>query len=355
MDNSAAPLRIGLVTPYRWTAFSLVNEQVAGLAQQLRLLGHMVTVFAALGASERRYSPDTGTHALLSALDARQQTALDLVHFFEPLASVRTALALARVKRPAIATFYGAKAEPALDGLARVVAARALSRLAYRIAASPAALRLTAARYPGIYGLVRPGIDLARAPAQPASEGAPLRVLCPLPSSNTALVQPLLLDALLSLLTGDGAGQVAFTLAFWQAKAMVPPRTAGPRVSFVEVTTGNELDGLLAQADVLCLGSEDEHSELLVARAMAAGRPVVAPRTPGLRDSIREWHDGLLVPPRDASAFAGALRRLAVDSSLRLRLGLNAHATAARYAWPQAARRLATIYREAIPQARVAA
>lgn len=356
MEKSVAPISIGLVTPYRWTIFNLVNEQVAGLAHQLRLLGHTVAIFAPGDALEAPHSLALPTRAV-AALDTSQRAAFDLVHFFEPLASIRTALALARAPWPAVATFYGAKGEPALDGLGRVVTARALSRLACRIAGSPSALRISAARFPALYRLVRPGTDLVRQRGSVArAGGAPLRVLYPLPSP--AIAPDRLtgsLEALRPLLDADSAEQIALTLASWHG---TPPASSGlnvPGVSAAVMGVENELDDLLAGADVLYLGAEDEHSELLIARAMAAGKPVVAPRTPGLRDSVREWHDGLLVPARDASALAGALRRLAGNEDLRARLASNARLTASRYAWPLVASRIAAIYQEAVAQVRTAA
>ncbi len=56
--------------------------------------------------------------------------------------------------------------------------------------------------------------------------------------------------------------------------------------------------------------------------AMACGRPVVASDLPtGVRFVCRHEETGLLVPPRDPVALAGAINRLLADTALRTRLG----------------------------------
>ena len=55
--------------------------------------------------------------------------------------------------------------------------------------------------------------------------------------------------------------------------------------------------------------------------AAAAGRPMVAVDGPGLREVVVDGETGLLVPPRDATALADALQRLAGDGETRRRMG----------------------------------
>jgi glycosyltransferase involved in cell wall biosynthesis len=67
--------------------------------------------------------------------------------------------------------------------------------------------------------------------------------------------------------------------------------------------------------------------------AMAHARPVVATPVMGAADLVRHETNGLLVPPDDVGALAGALRRIAGDPVLAARLGCAARATAAAFAW----------------------
>lgn len=60
---------------------------------------------------------------------------------------------------------------------------------------------------------------------------------------------------------------------------------------------------------------------LVLLDAMSAGRPVVATRTDGIADYVRDGRDAVLVPPGDAEAMAVAIGRLLGDEAERHRLG----------------------------------
>jgi len=82
-------------------------------------------------------------------------------------------------------------------------------------------------------------------------------------------------------------------------------------------------------------------SPLKVVEAMAAGVPVVASAVGDLPALVRDGGEGLLVPPGDPAALAGALLRLAADPALRGRLGRAARARVlAEHTWNAVARRL---------------
>jgi len=55
--------------------------------------------------------------------------------------------------------------------------------------------------------------------------------------------------------------------------------------------------------------------------AAARGRPLVATDVPGCREVVRDGVNGILVPPRDAGALAGAIKALARDAALRRKMG----------------------------------
>jgi glycosyltransferase involved in cell wall biosynthesis len=62
--------------------------------------------------------------------------------------------------------------------------------------------------------------------------------------------------------------------------------------------------------------------------AMATGRPVISCPISGIPELVRNGETGLLVPPDDPAALAGAITRLAFDDSLRTQLGRQARALA---------------------------
>jgi phosphatidylinositol alpha-mannosyltransferase len=86
--------------------------------------------------------------------------------------------------------------------------------------------------------------------------------------------------------------------------------------------------------------------------AMAAGRAVVASDIPGFRSVITNSHDGVLVPPRDAPAIAGAVEALLTNPAERARLGAAAVATARRYSWETVATDVLSFYEQTIQRAR---
>jgi glycosyltransferase involved in cell wall biosynthesis len=74
---------------------------------------------------------------------------------------------------------------------------------------------------------------------------------------------------------------------------------------------------LLAAADVFALPSLYEGSPLAVLEAMAARRAVVSSAIGGTDELIGDGESGLLVPPGDPQALAGALGRVLADRELR--------------------------------------
>ena len=66
--------------------------------------------------------------------------------------------------------------------------------------------------------------------------------------------------------------------------------------------------------------TERATGQVVLLEALAMGKPVVATRSPGTVDYVREGETGLLVPPGDDRALAAAVRRLLDDSALAGRL-----------------------------------
>lgn len=71
---------------------------------------------------------------------------------------------------------------------------------------------------------------------------------------------------------------------------------------------------------------------IVVAEALAAGRPVVASRVGGIPEIVRDGCEGLLVAPADPAALAAALRRIVDDGALRETLAGNAARRAQAFA-----------------------
>jgi glycosyltransferase involved in cell wall biosynthesis len=96
---------------------------------------------------------------------------------------------------------------------------------------------------------------------------------------------------------------------------------------------------LYLASDIFVLASRFESYGMALAEAMAHGLPVVS-TTAGAIPSTVPANAGLLVPPDDAAAFAGATRRLIADNAERHRLATNACAAGAQLpSWKDCARR----------------
>ena len=95
----------------------------------------------------------------------------------------------------------------------------------------------------------------------------------------------------------------------------------------------------LQRAWALVQPSPKEGWGLTVVEAGACGTAVVAADSPGLRDSVRDGRTGLLVPFDDDPRLSEALLRVLDDPALRESLGAAGIEWAARFTWPDCARR----------------
>jgi glycosyltransferase involved in cell wall biosynthesis len=114
-----------------------------------------------------------------------------------------------------------------------------------------------------------------------------------------------------------------------------------------------QVPGLLASMDA-AVAPYAQHpqfyfSPLKIYEYMAAGLPVVASRVGQVAEAIRDGETGLLCPPGDAGAIAGALTRLAGDPWLRVRLGAEARRrVVADHTWDAVAGRILSLASEAL-------
>ncbi|MET7420922.1 glycosyltransferase [Dactylosporangium sp. NPDC005555] len=120
----------------------------------------------------------------------------------------------------------------------------------------------------------------------------------------------------------------------------------GDRVRLVGAVPQQELPGWYRSADVLACAPWYEPFGLTPLEAMSCGVPVVAYEVGGIGESVIDNVTGLLVPPRDVPAMAGALRGLLGDEVRRM-----SYASAAidrvrsRYTWDRTATDVERVYR----------
>lgn len=85
---------------------------------------------------------------------------------------------------------------------------------------------------------------------------------------------------------------------------------------------GEKVFARMREADVFVLPSQPgiEGLPLVLAEAMSQSLPVVASATGGILELVKHEETGLLFPPGDHVALAHCLKRIALDTDLRLRL-----------------------------------
>ncbi|WP_298331445.1 glycosyltransferase family 4 protein [Haloactinopolyspora sp.] len=106
-----------------------------------------------------------------------------------------------------------------------------------------------------------------------------------------------------------------------------------------------ELAALFGAADVALVPSSYEPFGIVALEAAAAGTPVIAGDSGGLREVIEHEVTGLLVPPRDPDSLASAALRLLDDKGLAERLVRAAHERTARdFVWSAVARETEKVY-----------
>jgi len=111
------------------------------------------------------------------------------------------------------------------------------------------------------------------------------------------------------------------------------------RVEFTGRVAPHDVAGCLQRCAILVLPNTATHlsarytSPLKLFEYMAAARPIIASDLPALREVLRDGDNALLVPPSDAGALGGAVRRLMADPALAARLGDRAYEDVAAYSW----------------------
>jgi glycosyltransferase involved in cell wall biosynthesis len=75
----------------------------------------------------------------------------------------------------------------------------------------------------------------------------------------------------------------------------------------------SEIDEVIAASDIVLMCSRIEPLGLVPAEALTRGRPVIAARTGGLPEVVRDGETGLLVDPDDPAELGDAVAELAAD------------------------------------------
>ena len=335
-------LRICLVTPFAWSQPHDVNEHVAGVATELRALGHSVTILA---SSNRARDLAAGRRALLDGLNAeivalgpavpisrrsrigvpvgaRANLSLalalgrfDVVHGFEPGLPSLSYLALRDAQALTVASFISPERLAYPPG--RAQRDRLLARLDALVATSDETAQAAAARFSGEYRVISEGVDI--------------ELFQPAPKRNLIVIEWRPNERALL----RGAYRELAELPYWELVLLrtkpltgrpTIPRALRDRVHVRTARDGASRAPLLAEASVFVPALAGLQRVRL--EASAAGCAIAAP--PGTR----------LQPE-----LAGAeMARLAEDGDFRARKAERARAEVAEQSFASVAAELDELY-----------
>ena len=347
------PLKIALVEPYDWSVDGGVQRVVTCLDRTFRELGHDSKIVAPCSSgspggqpyppslipieqtvlplrtdgSKVRMGLSLEVHTLIRNTLLQEQ--FDVIHMHEPLmptvclSTLINAQAFPRCT--AVATFHAyRKTSPGYLPVTGILN-RWLERLDGRIAVSEAARDTVLPYFPGEYRIIPNGVDVTRFGAaslepMPGFRNGRLTVLF-VGRLDRRKGFPYLLEAFRVIQQTVPASQLIVAGAYTREDVEEHRRTVQEEqleVHFVGRVSDEDLARYYHTADVVCFPSTGSESfGIVLLEAMAAGRCVAASDIPGYREVVRHEIEGLLVPPKNALALAGALIRLLRDGPLR--------------------------------------
>ncbi|MEU4238176.1 glycosyltransferase family 4 protein [Actinoplanes sp. NPDC026619] len=291
---------------------------------------------------------------------------VDVINVHLPVPGLGDLAIAVRGRRPVVLTYHAGsmrKGKPLADaviaGYEQRVLPRAFARAGVLVAVSPASL---ASGYPGAVQIT-PGVDPHRFTAgpPPSTRARTLIYVGRMDRSSAWKGVDVLVRAFAAI--GDlpgvrlrliGAGDAIADLAGLARQLGVLDR-----VDFAGELRGDDLVAAMQEAAVAVLPSRSaaESFGMALIEAMSCGTPVIGSDIGGIPYVLTHDVTGLLVPPDDALALAGACRRVLTDGALADRLADagRRHATQC-YAWAPLMDRYLGIFRSlAAPSPLIAA
>jgi len=132
-------------------------------------------------------------------------------------------------------------------------------------------------------------------------------------------------------------------------RAYVADHALGDQVRFLGALAADEMAMAYGRAAVVALASHQETAPVVIAEAMAAGRPVVATDVGGVAHMVADGRTGRVVPRGDVAALADALRALLADPDGARVMGAAGRAEAeTRFRAAAVAERTLAVYRQVL-------
>lgn len=351
-------MRIGLVCPYSLTVPGGVQGQVLGLARSLRSAGHEVRVLGPCDGPP----PDAGVTPLgnsiptsangsvvplapdlpaqLRFMRAVRDEEFDILHLHEPMVPGATMTAAFLKPVPLVGTFHAAGVSAAYTFAGRPL--RWLgTRLDLRCVVSEDALHLVKQKFPAEYVSLFNGIEVeVFAKATPWPTEGPTIFFVGRHEPRKGL------EILLETMT-----QLPRDVRLWvgsdgpETERLRLKYAGNARIQWLGRISDAEKAARMRGADVFCAPSlHGESFGVVLLEAMAAATVLVASNLPGYANVARDDVEGLLFPPGDLDALAGALRRALDEPVLTRRLIAGGEARAEEFSMDNLAARYLDLY-----------
>lgn len=366
-------MKIALVSPYDFAYPGGVTAHIQQLAEHFIGAGHLAKILAPCSGEPEPINgvevlrcgrpvpvPTAGSVARISLSVWQERRiksllrneAFDVVHIHEPFAAVVPLVAAHVSHSLTVGTFHAFSERTRLYRVGKYVLGRTARRLDGRIAVSQAALGYVRRHFPGDYTVIPNGIDVDRfaAPVPPPPEfqdGARHIVFVGRMEKRKGLRYLLAAYSELKwdypdlrlIVVGPGEPDT-------DSQRIMAERSLTD-VVFAGRVSAEALPGYYQAADIFCTPATGRESfGIVLLEAMAAGTPIVASDIAGYSGVVTHGREGLLTPPRDEKALAGAIRVLLDDPAERRRMGETGRAEVEAYRWERVAGRVLDFYRE---------
>ena len=370
-------MKIGIVSQAYYPRFGGVTEHVHNTAVELRKRGHDVRVITSrFRQGEAEDSNDVirvGYNVLVPYNRAfvdltvgmrlrhdlrtifREQD-FDLLHIHCPTAPTLPVFAQQVARCPMVGTFHSTGGRNFMQNTFHPLLSRLVRQLEARIAVSETARDTALLYYPGPFSVIPNGVDVKR--FHPAV--APFEAWRDPSRINLLFVGRLdprkgvhvLLDAMPEVVRRtEGRARLLIVGDSYLRPRFQSSLAPGIRdhVTFLGHVPSSDLPRWYATGDVFVSpATGNESFGIVLAEAMASGRPVVASDIPGYRTVVTPEVDGIVAPPGDAAALAEQLVRVANDEGLRHALAQRGRQRSLDFAWPRVTDAIEGVYRDAL-------
>jgi phosphatidylinositol alpha-mannosyltransferase len=357
-------MKIAQVCPYDMDRPGGVQAHIRDLGTALESLGHEVTVLAPLvgegqpraggpgivrlGRARKIGFGGTAYEVSIALGEEKKRLAavvetggFDVMHYHTMWTPLLPFQVFRRSKAANVATFHDTPA-PTFEGRVlahafRAMSKRLLPKLDGVIVPSQAPLGHLAKVGP-LVSILPPATDLtrfatARLEKRPRFDDGRVNILF-LGRLEARKGAALLFDAYRRLAAGGlpvrlivaGQGEKEQALREYAATHSLP------NLDFIDGFRDGEAPQLYADCDIFCAPSPyGESFGIVLAEAMASGKPVVAAANAGYSTVLTGQGARFLTPPGDVAALTAALATLVADAGLRARLGAWGRDHAMRY------------------------